>query len=91
MLAAGSLLLLQFTDGMSAMTPVQQNMQCCGSMQCAPQQPATRVSLHVPRIETIEDTGIAEIVRSSPLPLVTLEVQLHSPPELYTLHASLLI
>ena len=54
-------------------------------------QPETGVSLQAPTIEAIEYTGIAEIVRSGPLPLMTLEAQLHSPPALYTLHASLLI
>jgi len=35
-LAAGALLLLPFVDCMSAMTPDQENMQCCGSMPCTP-------------------------------------------------------
>src|SRR5260370_34941287 len=35
-LAAGALLLLQFADCMSAMTPDQDSMQCCGSMPCTP-------------------------------------------------------
>ncbi|MGA3295642.1 MAG: hypothetical protein ABSE45_16870 [Candidatus Acidiferrales bacterium] len=35
-LAAGALLLPQFTDCMSAMTLDQQSMKCCGSMPCTP-------------------------------------------------------
>src|ERR1700693_2185105 len=37
-LAAGALLLLQFADCMSAMTPDQESMHCCGSMPCTPAQ-----------------------------------------------------
>src|SRR5260370_33529147 len=33
-LAAGALVLLQFTDCMAALAPDQQSMKCCGSMQC---------------------------------------------------------
>ena len=36
MLAVVAILLLQFTDCMSAMTQDQQSMQCCGSMPCDP-------------------------------------------------------
>ena len=36
LLAVAAILLLQFGDCMSAMTPDQQSMQCCGSMPCAP-------------------------------------------------------
>src|SRR6267378_2167706 len=35
-LAAVALLGLQFAECMSAMTPDQQSMQCCGSMPCDP-------------------------------------------------------
>jgi hypothetical protein len=35
-LAAVAVLLLQFADCMSALTPDQQTMQCCGSMPCTP-------------------------------------------------------
>src|SRR5260221_5349519 len=98
MLAAGALLLLQFVDCMSAMTPDPKSMQCCGSMPCTPahqsvdccktmaspqivnmRQPEKPVSLHAPTIEAIENSGITELVRSTPLPLLTVETQLHSP------------
>lgn len=36
MLAMVAILLLQFADCLSAMTPDQQSMQCCGSMPCDP-------------------------------------------------------
>jgi hypothetical protein len=36
MLAVVAMLLLQFSDCMSAMTQDEQSMQCCGSMPCDP-------------------------------------------------------
>ncbi len=35
-LAAGAVLLLQFVDCMSALTPDEQTMQCCSTMACTP-------------------------------------------------------
>lgn len=109
MLAAGALLLLQFADCMSAMTPDQQSMKCCDSMPCTPANqnhdccknmvservpnvlPSAKVALHVPTLAIVEFTGTLEIARALPVTHVTVEAQQHSPPELYTLHASLLI
>ena len=109
MLVAGALLLLQFADCMSAMTPTEQNMHCCGSMPCSPANqshdccktmvsvhtpnvlPSARVSLHEPAIAFVEHTSLVERVRSAQNVPLTLEVQEYSPPELYALHASLLI
>src|ERR1700676_5303427 len=108
-LAAGALLLLQFADCMSAMTPDHESMQCCGSMPCTPANhshgccktmtsvetpnmlPAARVSLHGPAVATVEYTRMLDIAPSAPVSRVTVEAPQHSPPELYTLHASLLI
>jgi hypothetical protein len=108
-LAAGALLLFQFSDCMSAMTLDQQSMQCCGSMPCTPANhshgccknmvsaqtpnmlPAPHVFLHGPNRATVEYSGTLKIVRSIPTPAVAIDAQQHSPPELYTLHASLLI
>jgi hypothetical protein len=108
-LAAGALLFLQFADCMSAMTPDQESMQCCGSTPCTPANyshdcckamvsgqssnmvPAARASLHAPVIVTVAPlpfTAIALLVSS---PLCAADAPEHSPPELYTLHASLLI
>src|SRR5579863_3046799 len=109
LLAAGALLLLQFADCMSAMTPDQHSMQCCASMTCTPTNqshgccktmtppqtpsvlPTARVALHAPTVATIEHTRIAEIVLSALVPPVTADDPPYSPPELYTLHVSLLI
>ena len=108
-LATGALLLLQFADCMSAMTPDQQSMKCCGSMPCTPANqnhdccknmvserapnmlPSVPVSLHAPTVAIVEFTRTLVISRALPVPQVTVEAQQHSPPELYTLHASLLI
>jgi hypothetical protein len=108
-LAAGTLLLLQFADCMSAMTLDQHSMQCCASMPCTPANqshdcckkmtspqtpsmlPTARMALHAPTVATIEQTRIAEIVLSALVPSATADDPPYSPPELYTLHASLLI
>jgi hypothetical protein len=108
-LAAGALLLLQFADCMSAMTPDRASMKCCASMPCTPANhshgccktmtsaqtpnmlPAASPSLHAPIIATVEYTRTLDIAPSAPVPAVTVEAPQHSPPELYTLHASLLI
>jgi hypothetical protein len=108
-LAAGALLLLQFADCMSAVTPDQESMKCCGSMPCTPANqshdcckamvsaqspnilPTARVSLNAPAITLVGPLASFEVVRLVPLPLVAVEAPQHSPPELYTLHASLLI
>jgi hypothetical protein len=110
-LAAGALLFLQFADCMSAMTPDQESMKCCGSMPCTPANqshdcckgmvsgqspnaiPTARVSLSAPAITFVEPLASVEIARMVSLPLGAIEAPQHSPPppELYTLHASLLI
>ena len=108
MFVAGVLLLLQFADCMSAMTPDQQNMKCCGSMPCTPANqshaccktmtsprapdtlPTARASLRDPTVATFVRTQTLDIARSAPVPLIAFAAQ-HSPPELYELHASLLI
>jgi len=108
-LAAGALLLLQFADCMSAMTPDKETMQCCGSMPCTPANqshdcckamvsgqssnmlPTARVSLNAHVNTLLEPLAVVEAVRLASLPVSAVEAQQHSPPELYTLHASLLI
>ncbi len=53
--------------------------------------PTARVALHAPTVATIEHIRTVEIALSAPVPPVTVDAPPHSPPELYTLHASLLI
>ena len=109
MVAAAALLLLQFADCMSAITPDQQNLKCCGSMPCTPANqshaccktmtfahapdtiPTTRASLHTPTVATFVHALALGIDQSGPAPHVAFAAPQHSPPELYELHASLLI
>jgi hypothetical protein len=109
LLALAALLGLQFAECLSAMTPDQQSMQCCGSMSCDPSNqshdcckgmvssqspgvlPVAHVTLHAP-VLIVSD--IIASPQATPYPEASrldLEAPQHSPPELYTLHASLLI
>jgi hypothetical protein len=108
-LAAGALLLLQFTDCMAALTPDQQSMKCCGSMRCSRASqshdcckkmvsepspnmlPAVHVLLNPPAVVLVTSLVSFEIDPVASLPSVAIEAPQHSPPELYTLHACLLI
>src|ERR1700688_4998986 len=75
-------------------TPANQSHDCCEKM-TSPQTPSVlptpRVALHAPTVTTVEHTRMAEIVLSAVVPPVTADDPPHSPPELYTLYASLLI
>src|ERR1700732_378320 len=108
-LAAGALLLLQFADCMSAMTPDQESMKCCASMRCmrANQShdccktmvsgqnpnvlPTARVTLNAPVTALAEPLAAVKVVRFVSWPLSAVDAPQHSPPKLYTLHASLII
>ena len=50
-----------------------------------------RVSLDVPVVAVVEHAPVLEPAKFTPLISLSLEPQQYSPPELYTLHASLLI
>ena len=106
-LAVGALLLLQFGDCAMAMDqqamqcchsmpcmPVSHDQDCCKNMisaQMPNMLPARLVSLHTPTVAAVEYPHVDDILRDAPdLPLM-VNAQQHSPPELYTLHASLLI
>jgi len=70
-----------------------QSQKCCEAMP-SPQAnmlPTGQVALHAPTVATIAQSKIFEIVRPAPGTAGAVEAQLHSPPELYTLHVSLLI
>ena len=75
-------------------TPANHSHGCCKNMASgkAPTLiPAQSVSLQVPSRGNFEYPPIAKLAhRTSEFPPVT-DAQQHSPPELYTLHASLLI
>jgi hypothetical protein len=53
--------------------------------------PAQHVLLHAPSAADFEYPQPSEIPGHSPDALLLVDAQQHSPPDLYTLHASLLI
>lgn len=53
--------------------------------------PAAHASLHAPAVAASDYARMLDTARSVSVPLVLVEAAQHSPPELYTLHASLLI
>ena len=75
-------------------TPANQSHDCCMAMvfgQTPNVLPAARVSSSAPPVVLIQHLATAKLARFAPVPLTAVEAQHHSPPELYTLHASLLI
>jgi hypothetical protein len=108
-LAVVAMLLLQFTDCMSAMTQDEQSMKCCGSMPCDPSNQSHdcckgMVSSQSPSVLPVAHVTVHAIVMVVTNILVSpqamtypeasrldFEAPTHSPPELYTLHSSLLI
>jgi len=71
-----------------------QSHDCCKRMaseQSPNMLPAGHVSLHPPTIVLVESLVSFEIARVPSLPSGAVDAPQHSPPELYTLHASLLI
>ena len=109
MLAVVAMLLLQFTDCMSAMTLDQQSLQCCGSMPCDPSNqshdcckgmvspqspsvlPVAHVTLHAPVMVVTDVLASPQATPYAEVCSLDFEAPQHSPPELYTLHSSLLI
>ena len=106
-LALTALFALQFADCLTPMSADHQMVQCCGSMPCNQGNQShdcckTMVSSPgVLRVEhTALDVPIAAVVDHLSAPEVMVfaeitpsgfEAPQHSPPELYTLHSSLLI
>lgn len=75
-------------------TPANHSNRCCEKMvssQTPDMMPVDHVSLHVPVVATIEYPQAFQVVRSTSTTAVTIRIKQHSPPELYMLHASLLI
>jgi hypothetical protein len=81
--------------GTSACTPANQSHGCCKTMKSteAPRMLVkARASLDVPAVAVVEDAPHAlETAMAAPLISPAFETQGYSPPELYTLHSSLLI
>jgi len=75
-------------------TPANHSQGCCKRMKSAQAPsilPAQHVSLHSPSVASVEYPRLTEILGHPPDPSLVVEAQQHSPPDLYTLHASLLI
>jgi hypothetical protein len=74
--------------------PANHGQDCCKNM-VAPQAPsvlpAKQVSLHGPVVAVVEYPVTLEIVHATPSRFVAVNAPQHSPPDLYTLNASLLI
>ncbi len=75
-------------------TPANHGQGCCKKM-ASPQTPnmlpAKHVLLRGPTVATLRYPRTFELVGSTPAPLAIVSAQQHSPPDLYTLNASLLI
>jgi hypothetical protein len=74
--------------------PSNHGQDCCKNMvapQVASVLPAKQVSLDGPVIAVIDYPLTFEIVRATPSRFVAVSAPQHSPPDLYTLNASLLI
>jgi hypothetical protein len=80
--------------GTSACTPANQSHGCCKTMTSS-ETPRmlvkARASLEIPAVAVVEHTPMLEAAISTPRISLSLEPQQYSPPELYTLHGSLLI
>jgi hypothetical protein len=75
-------------------TPANKTHDCCKMMVSGRTPgvlPAARVSLPAPPVAVVEHAPMLEIARFIAVLTPTVEPQQHSPPELYTLHLSLLI
>lgn len=80
--------------GTSVCIPENQSHDCCKAMTSA-ETPIllvkARVSLDTPAVAIVDRTSVPESVMFKPLFPARFEPQQYSPPELYTLHGSLLI
>ena len=74
--------------------PANHGQDCCKNMvapQVASVLPAKQIPLHGPVVAVIEYPLTLEIVRAAPSRSAAVSAPQHSPPDLYTLNASLLI
>jgi len=75
-------------------TPANKTHDCCKTMvsgRTPSVLPTARASLHVPPVAVVGHAPMLEVARFIPVLTAPVEPQQHSPPELYTLHLSLLI
>lgn len=75
-------------------TPANHGQDCCKDMvssQPSSILPAQHVSLHAPTAAALDHSLPSVILGYAREPLASVVAQQHSPPDLYTLHACLLI
>jgi len=75
-------------------SPANKTHGCCKTMNSAPAPSAivkARAPVTPPAIVVVWYASMTELVRRTATPPANAEVQEYSPPELYTLHAALLI
>jgi hypothetical protein len=80
--------------GTSQCTPANQSHGCCKSMtstEIPRMLVKARVSPNVPVVAVVARAPVLETVMFSPSIWLSIEPQQYSPPDLYTLHSSLLI
>jgi hypothetical protein len=80
--------------GTSQCTPANQSHGCCKTMtstEIPRMLVKARVSLNVPVVAVAEQASVLETAKFTPSISLSFEPQQYSPPELYTLHGSLLI
>jgi hypothetical protein len=74
--------------------PVNHGQDCCKNMvapQVASVLRAKQISLHGPVVAVVEYPLTLEIIRATRSRFIAVSAPQHSPPDLYTLNASLLI
>jgi hypothetical protein len=74
--------------------PSNQSHDCCKSMtssQSSSVLPVAHVTLHPPVVEVADLVPTPQILELSEAPRAEFAAPQHSPPELYSLHSSLLI
>jgi len=74
--------------------PSNQSHDCCKSMvssQSPTVVPAPHVTLHPPILDVADILPTPQVLELSEAPRTEFAAPQHSPPELYTLHSSLLI
>jgi len=80
--------------GTSECSPANQTHGCCETM-AATEAPRmlveARVSLDAPAVGVVQHASMLETAMVTPLISSSVERQQYSPPDLYTLHNSLLI
>jgi hypothetical protein len=75
-------------------SPGNKTQGCCKTMNSAPAPSAivkARIPVTAPPVDVMWHAPLTEFVQRTATPPAKVEVQEYSPPELYTLHAALLI